>query len=775
MIIELKNFRCYKYRKIVLPDSGLNLISGESGKGKTTILKAILYALYGKVRKPYTFGAKSCAVKLNLESFDIEILRTSSPNRLIVNYDGETYEDSAAQGVINNVLGMTHDEFKASSYVIQGKNSSILSLPSAEQIEFINKLTFAADDSIDYKNKIKIEVRKAQDELVKVTTRLELLTEGTAGTPSDTLGNEEVVDEIDLSEYEIIESRLHEYAERSKKALASIEKYTERANKLQSGTENKMKYEVTIKSIDDELSTLALGDSEQNLVERMAKLNCELKECQKYSNLLSMKQMYEDAKKEHFAQIKKELKKMKIVDTTSLQKNVQVSATALKDLEGKHHRNNFYKERINKKKTDRILKQVAEIYGSPSSTSSISECITLLQSTLVAKKRELALELADGTQVECPHCSKSSYICSGRLERDFVESGDSTITVSILQSAIDELENWLSTLQENLSYMDKIEELPNLETAQKKHSSLCKQLDSAKNSNAEREKLESILKNRVIPDSIANLSVTLGEKPKRTEQLISHELSKCQVAIAQQERRDSLLKRKAKLEGKIEDMGGENIDNQVQSFRNKIAQNRNLLKQLVEAEPRDREIFEQMKAYKEYLDRNEVQRKRVTDIQEAETLKTSLTNRERALKRLLDLSRQAEVFAIDSVIQSINSHARVYLDQMFEDPMEVRLENTGKAKMTTTINYNGKEYTSIDELSGGERQRVNLAYILGVNDMLGSGILFLDECLNNLDSQTNMEVIQFIRDVFIGDDTTKLVFTISHEAIKGIFDSTINL
>ena len=93
---------------------------------------------------------------------------------------------------------------------------------------------------------------------------------------------------------------------------------------------------------------------------------------------------------------------------------------------------------------------------------------------------------------------------------------------------------------------------------------------------------------------------------------------------------------------------------------------------------------------------------------------------------------------------------------MFPDlPIEVRLENykpTGKGKnmrtegkMNMSIFYKNNEYDSISQLSGGERDRVNLAFILAVNDMIGGEILFLDECLSSLDTETNTDIYMFLK------------------------------
>ena len=47
MQITLKNFRCYENSTFDFGTSGIILLSGASGQGKTTILMGIYFALFG--------------------------------------------------------------------------------------------------------------------------------------------------------------------------------------------------------------------------------------------------------------------------------------------------------------------------------------------------------------------------------------------------------------------------------------------------------------------------------------------------------------------------------------------------------------------------------------------------------------------------------------------------------------------------------------------------------------------------------------------------------
>ena len=150
------------------------------------------------------------------------------------------------------------------------------------------------------------------------------------------------------------------------------------------------------------------------------------------------------------------------------------------------------------------------------------------------------------------------------------------------------------------------------------------------------------------------------------------------------------------------------------------------------------------------------------------------------LYTLREKCRQAEFLSIEETVKNLNIRSKYYLDKMFSgNIINVRLENyrpTGKGKnvrtkgqMNMSIFYKNNEYDSINQLSGGERDRVNLAFILSVNDIIGSKILFLDECLSSLDAETNTDIFLFLKQ----HCDHRLIIAISHEAVKGLFDSII--
>ena len=67
MLITLNNFKCWKQLEYDLGNQGITLLSGKSGVGKTSIIEAIIFALFGTGRKITKIGEKSCSVKLTTQ------------------------------------------------------------------------------------------------------------------------------------------------------------------------------------------------------------------------------------------------------------------------------------------------------------------------------------------------------------------------------------------------------------------------------------------------------------------------------------------------------------------------------------------------------------------------------------------------------------------------------------------------------------------------------------------------------------------------------------
>jgi len=184
----------------------------------------------------------------------------------------------------------------------------------------------------------------------------------------------------------------------------------------------------------------------------------------------------------------------------------------------------------------------------------------------------------------------------------------------------------------------------------------------------------------------------------------------------------------------------------------------------------DTAISEQVDGYLMYVERLE----KLNDWKlKYDTCTAELADLESQLAGFLTLKTliaKAEVKAENTVIETINEHTSYYLDTFFtEHKMTAIIETSPESKFANVIDFKGNQYSSINELSGGEFDRVTLASVCGINSMLNSPILLLDESLASLDSDTNTEIISFLKEL----SENKLILVCSHEAVTGIFDEIV--
>ena len=158
MKITLENFLCHENMSLNLGEKGLSLVSGKSGTGKTSILKAIFFALFGEGTKLQTYGKKS--TKVTLEFDDLKIVRTKRPNRLVLN---DKYEDATAQEIINKKFGKT---FKTSGYVQQNNLSSFILMSPTDKLAFLEKFAFENINLREIKAKCKAKILSSNNALI---------------------------------------------------------------------------------------------------------------------------------------------------------------------------------------------------------------------------------------------------------------------------------------------------------------------------------------------------------------------------------------------------------------------------------------------------------------------------------------------------------------------------------------------------------------------------------------------------------------------------------
>jgi DNA repair exonuclease SbcCD ATPase subunit len=204
MKLELVNFKCHEFKEFEFTENNVILISGKSGVGKTSIIEAIVFVLFGSGRKITKYGQKSCSVRLQITIMNkfLDIKRTKGPNRLTIEVTqqqdiindakptkGNHYEDAAAQEIINELFG---HQYESVGYLSQSSINSFVLMGPQEKLTFLENLIFKTSDLKQIKQKIQNLIKERTQLLQTTVGKVEMLTQILDST-----------DEIDICEFPI--------------------------------------------------------------------------------------------------------------------------------------------------------------------------------------------------------------------------------------------------------------------------------------------------------------------------------------------------------------------------------------------------------------------------------------------------------------------------------------------------------------------------------------------------------------------------------------------
>jgi DNA repair exonuclease SbcCD ATPase subunit len=164
----LNNFCSHKKLFLQLPKTGLIKLDGVSGRGKTNVLKAILWAIWGSIDNVVNYEAKTCSVELDGLINGLNI-RREKPNKLLVNGTS----DGDMQAIIAEKLGMTEFEFEVSSYMSQSQRNSLVFCSPADQLDIFNKLALNGLDPEAVKDRAEDLLKKTEEDIAKDILALE--------------------------------------------------------------------------------------------------------------------------------------------------------------------------------------------------------------------------------------------------------------------------------------------------------------------------------------------------------------------------------------------------------------------------------------------------------------------------------------------------------------------------------------------------------------------------------------------------------------------------
>jgi DNA repair exonuclease SbcCD ATPase subunit len=138
--LKLQNFKQHQTLDVDFT-SGLNVLQGENGRGKTTVLRAVLYALFGaaaagKKDNLTLWGATApMSVTLGLDLGQHGLVQIHRSHRAAAITDAEgvllASGHSPATSFVETALGMDHKTFRSMLYAGQGDTQALLKMGAA--------------------------------------------------------------------------------------------------------------------------------------------------------------------------------------------------------------------------------------------------------------------------------------------------------------------------------------------------------------------------------------------------------------------------------------------------------------------------------------------------------------------------------------------------------------------------------------------------------------------------------------------------------------------
>ena len=748
LTLSLKNFRCWENKTFTFQDNGIVLISGISGKGKSTLLNAILFVITGNVKNVVTFGKEKANMEVVLSIQDLVITRGKNPTRFTVKQGMRIYEEDQAQHIINSYFGC---DFKHISYIDQDNSNSFVYLSPEAKMTFLRNLLLSAEPIDDIKDKIKAKMDACKKELITeeatLTTSLSFLKTLQYKENVCKIGKRNITVDNYMDTIETQRANLDTSKKNRVKLITKcygLEKdfktYTEQSARL-----------TKLVEIKDELDVYDID----SLTERRDELVDKKKNIENHSK-------YIEERKTYLKQVE-ELAQLKI------------------KLEA-FHPETFADIIL----LEKMLKHYQSICSLESQIGEDKEETLTKSSELLKSEISHIQRVLDQQHVyECPSCQVPLKMNNGILKK-----------VDAFVKEIEQKELSIGDLVRKQQQLDRVfKDLTLLERATTEYNSHFDALedllkDTIYNTETDFAERIATLKKEERAYTIAlNSYTTLSQK---VDAFVSSEKAENESdgSDGSDESDDDLfvileklatinqsIKRYNDLQQRvtaIQTVGFEMIEDPSDAIVD--------TKQKIDEYEQKINVYttsiDQLQEWKRVDDANQKFTELSSAIQRSKDAKEYLMEELKCCEKLLYFVKDAETRSIHQFIDSLNKHAGLYIEDFFPDE-DIRVElvtnkelKSGKDKLGLFFDVSYKTIKGdIDFLSGGQRDRVNLAFTLAFSELVQNKMLLLDECISSLDSETSDTVVDTLKEKYKG----KLVMCVAHQVNTGVFDQVLNV
>lgn len=780
MLLKLQNFCCWENKEFEFPDVGSVLISAPSGTGKTSIMRAIMFALFGVGDKIIRYGKKSCSVELQLH--DLHIYRSKGPGRLVVNH---SQEDEAGQHIINTYFD--NDLF----YLQQHGKKNFVSMNSNDKLEYLERILFRHIPLQRLKSDLKQITKDLETTNTAKKTELQMIQNMLSELPTY-----QHVPPYSEEEFQNLHKSLETSKEEYKTLLEKEKHYREvqhhlqsLSTRIQSETSKQTQYETEYTEYNDKLSTLQFHKEE-------------LEECKEQLQQIEYIELYKTQKKEYQEQqriyensVKKEktlledklshihdqLQQLTYTSTSDYKKSMDQYKSTLQEHEQ-------YMKWISEKEeliepsepltSEDTIRKVRDEYETlKKQWSDMNTCYTCPKCHVSLKihKQQLTEHSIPMNKEQCSRTLEEYRTQLDKYERNVREWTKYNDKVKYIDHKLTQYKPCdIETIRQQLEQMEK--EYQQFQTWMIQKKDIDKQLQQVVSKyDTLEEYIQKLYKKcKELKAKCSTRSFTEEEKQQIRDRLVevqshakNHQLysEKYHQYLDLYTRSTTLIKQ---LQTEHDSLTKRLEDSQIDTLT-KLR-----LEETIEKETRQltemKELKHQYQTYVLYT--KYIEEERVT--------KDVLSENEKELQAVYLMKQKildAEGMALTNLIYTINTTLQMYLDMFFEkEPIQVvlksykQVKDSKKSQITIEVNYKGHQ-VELSCLSGGEYDRVVLSFALTFADLIQSPLLLLDECVSSLDQDTADIVYNGMKQ----HCSNKLVILVAHQIVTGMFDSILRL
>ena len=715
--LHLNNFKCWEDKKIEIPLNQTVLLKGNSGRGKTSLVQAIIFALYGNVRKPCKFGKRKCSVKLTYQSQQkITIKRSKGPNHLLVHYMGKKYEDDAAQHVINDLFSNPN----LFPYIKQLGKHKLFEGTKNDKLEILKAVSFSNYNIIDgHITKLKNKIYNHKQSL------------------------NEVQKKYDQEEYhynkqlKTISFKFEYYntfnKEKNEKDLNDILKSLE---KLKTEHQKSIIKQEQIKNLKKRIADFQ-KQIESIKIPSNEELKCYKSKYREYNNILLTTKVRNKS-------IQDEIKECDI-KLLEIEENHLIFDVICDNLE-------LYKslsatlKRYKLKNLDAIENEILKIKNQ----------LTKLEKQLEEQNKNIKhnekVHLMNKNIYKCPNCYHPLKLSKSTLIKatDYIEQKEiSFIIDKSLEDKIFKLKSKISSLKQVLNEYPVDKNIDyHCVSIHVEYSNLKRKI-----LNLEASLVDS--KNYMTQDEYNKIR---NECDKYKRLIKKNDENVAVLSVLNK----SLKNNKSELElYKSPNKDSEQIDP------------KEIANKLIEMKSKASKIKKDLENYNKYLYISEL--KKEHSITESEL--KSITKKHDNTKLVYNTCIECICVKLENTVNIINKKIEGVLSKIFNDPISIKLRTNRctktkkelKFEFVMEIFYKNNEYTSLNELSGGEQSRISIALTIAFNEVANSKFIIFDESLNSLDTEHQNKIIKVL------NKSKASAIVISHSATEGLFHSVINI